>query len=109
MVERHSSSQFEGHSLGRVGGVQICDNLQSIAVRYTLSFDGDISLETYRKDRLIRKFDMNLGSALAVFVDIAATNHLACKFSAFDHGLLWSPEEIALTQLGDFYPAFPSR
>ena len=98
MVEPHSSNQFEGHLLGGIWGVLISDNLRSFAARYTLSFDGDISLETYRKDRLIRKFDMNLGSALAVFVDIAATNHFACKFSAFDHGLLWSPEEIALTQ-----------
>jgi hypothetical protein len=109
MVEPHSPSEFEGHLLGGVWGVLISDNLQSFAVRYRPSFDGDISLERYRKDCLICKFDMNLRSALAVFVDIAATNHFACKFSAFDHGLLWSPEEIALTQLGDFYPALPSR
>jgi hypothetical protein len=83
--------------LGRARFVSISDNPNRPAVRRTPGFDGDIRLETYGKDGLIRKHDMNLRAVFTVFVCLASTNHFAGNFSAFDHGFSGVSKVIART------------
>jgi hypothetical protein len=81
-------------SAGIYRPVKILDQLQTAAIIQTLGFNGNIRLEAHGEDRLIRKFDVNLGTIATVFVDAAGADYLASEFFAFDHGAIPIRPEI---------------